>query len=110
MEAQVQQAVIARVDVGRVDVGQVSMGRPRRGTASGYDARVAVRSGQALLPDLRVCVGRSSPSTGSMTLPRRARPARNGAGTPDDQGALTGIGELAAQPSEELARLGPLDP
>ncbi|MGY1690653.1 hypothetical protein [Geodermatophilus sp. SYSU D01105] len=40
----------------------------------------------------------------------RAARAGDGAGTRDDRDALTRISELAAQLSEELARLGPLDP
>ncbi|MGY1690649.1 hypothetical protein [Geodermatophilus sp. SYSU D01105] len=54
MEAQVQQAVIARVDVGRVDVGQVSLGDIVVGRLRVDDARVAIRSGRALLRDVVV--------------------------------------------------------
>jgi hypothetical protein len=54
MEAQVQDAVIARVDVGRIDVGRVSLGDIVVGQLRVDDARVAIRSGQALLRDVEV--------------------------------------------------------
>lgn len=54
MEAQVQAAVVARVDVGRIAVGDVSLGDLVVGQLRVDDASVAVRSGQALLRDVEV--------------------------------------------------------
>jgi hypothetical protein len=57
MDARVPEAVVARVDVGRIDVGQVSLGDIVVGQLRVDDARVNIRSGQALLRDLQVSVG-----------------------------------------------------
>lgn len=54
MDARVPDAVVARVDVGRIDVGQVSLGDIVVGQLRVDDARVNIRSGQALLRDVRV--------------------------------------------------------
>lgn len=60
MEAQVRDAGVARVHVGRVTVGQVELSDLVVGQLRVDDARVAVRSGRALLRDLRVSVGLES--------------------------------------------------
>jgi|1185.fasta_scaffold46033_3 hypothetical protein len=56
MDARVPDAVIARVEVGRIAVGQVSLGDIVVGRLRLDNARVNVRSGQALLRDLVVTV------------------------------------------------------
>jgi hypothetical protein len=57
MDARVPDAVVARVEVGRTAVGQVQLGDLVVGQLRIDDARVAERSGQALLRDLQVSVG-----------------------------------------------------
>jgi hypothetical protein len=56
MDARVPDAVVARVEVGRTAVGQVQLGDLVVGQLR-IDARVAERSGQALLRDLQVSEG-----------------------------------------------------
>jgi hypothetical protein len=56
MDARIPDAVVARVEVGRTAVGQVQLGDLVVGQLR-IDARVAERSGQALLRDLQVSVG-----------------------------------------------------
>jgi hypothetical protein len=57
MDARIPDAVVARVEVGRIAVGQVQLGDLVVGQHRIDDARVAVRSGQALLRDLQVSEG-----------------------------------------------------